>query len=225
MRNSVFFAPPRTAMGLRIHTSCLHEGDAGASTVIDGRRFDQFLLLRLSRPEPSSTRCDAAAHAAIDRYGVSASASRLVAGERPVHRGPRIRARDSITARRMPDLCQWTRRQRRRRSARCWSRAISSCTMRLAHNSIVMGAQLSARRAARFPHNDMAALDAMLQAIRGRYERVLIVAEGLYSMDGDVCDLPALVEIEGTPRGLADDRRRAWARRARRARTRRVRRT
>ena len=42
----------------------------------------------------------------------------------------------------------------------------------------------------------------MLAAIRGRYERVLIVAEGLYSMDGDICDLPALIELK--------ERRQAW---------------
>jgi hypothetical protein len=53
-----------------------------------------------------------------------------------------------------------------------------------------------------FPHNDMQALDRTLAAVRGQYDRVLIVAEGLYSMDGDICDLPALIGIK--------DRRQAW---------------
>ena len=42
----------------------------------------------------------------------------------------------------------------------------------------------------------------MLDSIRDRYERVLIVAEGLYSMDGDLCDLPGLVAVK--------ERRQAW---------------
>ncbi len=48
----------------------------------------------------------------------------------------------------------------------------------------------------------MDALDAMLAASRGRFERVMIVSEGLYSMDGDGPDLARLVEIK--------DRHESW---------------
>jgi hypothetical protein len=46
-----------------------------------------------------------------------------------------------------------------------------------------------------FPHNDWAALDALLAQQRRQFERVLIVVEGIYSMDGDFPDLPKFVEI------------------------------
>ena len=48
----------------------------------------------------------------------------------------------------------------------------------------------------------MAALETLLAGLRGQFNRALIVAEGLYSMDGDVCDLPALAEIK--------ERHQAW---------------
>ncbi len=61
-----------------------HEGVAGATTVIGGRAFDNYssynYLGLVGHPDVS-----AAAKAAIDRYGTSASASRLVSGERPIH--------------------------------------------------------------------------------------------------------------------------------------------
>ncbi|CAN0553361.1 unnamed protein product, partial [Laminaria digitata] len=47
-----------------------------------------------------------------------------------------------------------------------------------------------------FPHNDFDALEKALSQIRGGYRRVLICAEGIYSMDGDLCDLPRLIEIK-----------------------------
>jgi 8-amino-7-oxononanoate synthase len=47
-----------------------------------------------------------------------------------------------------------------------------------------------------FSHNDMNALDTLLSEIRMQFERVLIVVEGHYSMDGDIPDLPTLVEIK-----------------------------
>jgi len=74
-----------SALGLRDPYFLLHEGDAGSSTVIDGRRminFSSYDYLGLNHHPVVRD----AAHAAIDRYGVSASASRLVAGERPIHR-------------------------------------------------------------------------------------------------------------------------------------------
>jgi 7-keto-8-aminopelargonate synthetase-like enzyme len=46
------------------------------------------------------------------------------------------------------------------------------------------------------PHNDLDWLEATLGRLRGEHERVLIVVEGLYSMDGDTPDLHRLIEIK-----------------------------
>lgn len=64
------------------------------------------------------------------------------------------------------------------------------------HNSAVLGAVLSGARRMSFEHGDYDALEQILREHRGSYERVVVVAEGAYSMDGDVVDLPRLVEIK-----------------------------
>jgi 8-amino-7-oxononanoate synthase len=65
----------------------------------------------------------------------------------------------------------------------------------LSHNSIVVGAEMSRASVFRFAHNDLDYLEAQLARHRGRGKRALIVVEGLYSMDGDIPDLPRLVEL------------------------------
>jgi 7-keto-8-aminopelargonate synthetase-like enzyme len=65
----------------------------------------------------------------------------------------------------------------------------------LVHNSILQGAILSGARRRPFPHNDFAAAEKMLAQIRGQYRRVLLVVEGIYSMDGDFPNLPEFVGV------------------------------
>src|SRR5205823_10301967 len=64
----------------------------------------------------------------------------------------------------------------------------------LAHNSIVQGAVLSGARRRAFPHNDYEALDKLLVELRTTYRRVVIAIEGVYSMDGDIPDVPRFIE-------------------------------
>jgi 7-keto-8-aminopelargonate synthetase-like enzyme len=66
----------------------------------------------------------------------------------------------------------------------------------LSHNSILQGAMLSGARRRPFRHNDWQECHRILEEVRHEYRRVLIVAEGVYSMDGDYCDLPRLVDIK-----------------------------
>ncbi len=65
----------------------------------------------------------------------------------------------------------------------------------LSHNSIVQGAILSGARRRPFPHNDWQALDAILREHRTKHRRVLVIVEGVYSMDGDFPDLPRFIEV------------------------------
>ncbi len=65
---------------------------------------------------------------------------------------------------------------------------------KLDHASIVDGARLSFGKAVRFRHNDMASLEEALQQLpleKGK----LLVADGVFSMDGDIFDLPAAVRL------------------------------
>lgn len=65
----------------------------------------------------------------------------------------------------------------------------------LAHNSIVSGTDGAMAEVIKFPHNDLDHLEHLLQHKRGEYRNVLIVVEGVYSMDGDTADLPRLLDI------------------------------
>ncbi|KAF0695213.1 Aste57867_13977 [Aphanomyces stellatus] len=66
----------------------------------------------------------------------------------------------------------------------------------LNHNSCVTGQRLSGASILSFPHNDVATADRILKSVRHKYRRVLIVIEGVYSMDGDIPDLPAFVALK-----------------------------
>ncbi len=64
----------------------------------------------------------------------------------------------------------------------------------LNHASIIDGCRLSGAEVAVYPHLDMDALDRMLNGFRGA-RRILVVSDGVFSMDGDVLDLPRFLEI------------------------------
>lgn len=172
----------------------VHDALAGATTLIGGESFTNFssynYLGLAGHPE-----VNAAAKAAIDRYGTSASASRLVSGERPIHR----ELEQALAAAHGVDDCV----------VFVSGHATNVSTIghlfgpkdlivhdALIHNSALIGSELSGARRMPFAHNDWEALDQLLAQCRLQYERVLILVEGLYSMDGDVPDLPHFVEIK-----------------------------
>lgn len=66
----------------------------------------------------------------------------------------------------------------------------------LAHNSIVQGAGASRAGKRSFRHNDHRQLDGLLRDLRPKYRRVVIAIEGVYSMDGDYPDLPAFLDVK-----------------------------
>jgi 8-amino-7-oxononanoate synthase len=65
----------------------------------------------------------------------------------------------------------------------------------LAHACIWGGARMSGAKVMSFRHNDTAQLAELLDQERGRHRHLLIVTEGVFSMDGDRAPLPALAEI------------------------------
>jgi 8-amino-7-oxononanoate synthase len=64
----------------------------------------------------------------------------------------------------------------------------------LAHASIIDGCRLARADVRVFPHSDPDGLEAVLAEEAPRHRRTLVVIDGVYSMDGDVAPLPALVE-------------------------------
>jgi 8-amino-7-oxononanoate synthase len=66
----------------------------------------------------------------------------------------------------------------------------------LAHNSIQQGAAGSRAAKRTFRHNDHERLDGLLRDLRPKYRRVVVAIEGVYSMDGDYPDLPAFIEVK-----------------------------
>ena len=172
----------------------VHETRAGATTRIDGRSFTNFSsydYLGLN----GHCQVQAAAREAIEQFGTSCSASRLVAGERPLHRELE---RALALHYGHEDAVAFVSGHATNVTAIGALLGARDLVIHdsLAHNSIVLGANLSGAARRAFPHNDCEALDRILASCRAQYERVLIVAEGLYSMDGDCPDLQALVEIK-----------------------------
>jgi 8-amino-7-oxononanoate synthase len=171
-----------------------HERRAGAETWIDGRRhinFASYDYLGLNQ-HPAVAE---AAKSAIERFGTSVSASRIVAGERPLHR-------ELETA-----LAQLYRAEAAVAFVSGHATNVSTIATlaspddlilydELSHNSVLVGCKLSRATALAFRHNDMAALENLLNEHRHRHARALIIVEGLYSMDGDVAPLPALIKLK-----------------------------
>lgn len=67
------------------------------------------------------------------------------------------------------------------------------------HSSIAMGCKLSSTSAvARFKHNDMIDLELQLQeaVFSKRFQKVLIIVEGIYSMEGTIVNLPEVIRLK-----------------------------
>ena len=172
----------------------MHEAVASNTTWIGNKEYVNFssynYLGLCGHPRISQKAKDA-----IDRYGTSTSASRPVSGERPVHRELE---RKLAAVHKTEDCIVFV-------SGHATNVTTIGCLFGsndlilhdvLAHNSIIQGAILSGAKRLPFPHNDWAALDKILQENRSKFQRVLIVIEGMYSMDGDVPELNKFIELK-----------------------------
>ncbi|WP_286172388.1 aminotransferase class I/II-fold pyridoxal phosphate-dependent enzyme [Rhizobium sp. UGM030330-04] len=170
-----------------------HDIAAGAETMIDGRKLINFAsydyLGTNTHPDVHE-----AVRRAIQQFGVSSSASRLVAGERPLH----VELEKSIAENYGVE------------AAVCFvsgyltNLSAISCLMtpqdliihdEFIHNSALTGAQLSGAKRLVFKHNDMADLERILSGAAQDYRNVLVIVEGVYSMDGDIADLPTILRL------------------------------
>ncbi|MEW6691010.1 MAG: pyridoxal phosphate-dependent aminotransferase family protein, partial [Pseudomonadota bacterium] len=136
----------------------------------------------------------AAAKAAIERYGTSVCASRIVSGEIPLHRELEEELADFLGAEKCLALVSGYNTNVTAIGHLYGPRDLIVHDEQ-AHNSIVKGClQAQAKRIA-FAHNDITVLEGVLAQNRASVQRVLVVTEGAYSMAGDVPDLAALAAV------------------------------
>ena len=172
----------------------VHEGTAGATSVINGQtciNFASYNYLGFSGdPRINQAACDAVA-----RYGTSVSASRVVSGERPIHQELE---QALATAYNVEDAVVFVSGHATNVSTLGHLLGPKDLVLHdeYIHNSSLVGTQLSGAKRMSFSHNDPAALEALLARHRHQFERVLVVIEGLYSMDGDIPELPRFIELK-----------------------------
>jgi 8-amino-7-oxononanoate synthase len=143
----------------------------------------------------------AAASTALDTLGVGALGSRLVGGERSTHHVfeeslAQFLGVESVLTLVSGYLTNVTT------ISHVMNTHDAIFLDELSHNSIICGAKGTSATTIVFRHNDLDHLDFLLREKRGTYRHVLIIAEALYSMDGDIVDLPRLVDIK--------ERHKAW---------------
>jgi 8-amino-7-oxononanoate synthase len=161
--------------------------DLGNGPVLN---FSGYNYLELSgHPE-----VNAQAKAAIDRYGTSAGASRIVSGEIPLHRELEEELADFIGA----EACvTFVSGYNTNVSVigHLYGRRDAIFYDEQAHNSIVKGSVQAQSQRQAFRHNDLGALRELLATKRAAHRRALIVTEGAYSMSGDVPDITAIAAL------------------------------
>lgn len=136
--------------------------------------------------------------AAIDatkKYGTSASGSRTLAGEKTLYRELE------------KAIAEWKHTQDCIVCTGGWATnlAFVSCFAkkgdlivydRLSHNSLTEGVRLSSASSKAFEHNNLKQLETILQRAEGKYSKVLLIVEGVYSMDGDIAPIPEFVALK-----------------------------
>ena len=69
---------------------------------------------------------------------------------------------------------------------------------KLVHASLIDGIRLSSAKCIRYRHNDLPQLERLLKEHHASHRQIIIVTESIFSMDGDLADLNALVQLKRT---------------------------
>ena len=169
------------------------EGPNDAECIINGKK-----VINLSSNNylgfANHPRLKKAAIAAIEKYGAGAGAVRPIIGNMKIH----------------DDLEKLLAEFKREEAVlafqsgfNCNAGVIQAVTEKgdliisdqLNHASIIDGTRLSKADKAVFQHSDMADLEKVLKEKRANYNNVLIITDGVFSMDGDIANLPGIVEL------------------------------
>ncbi len=197
MRNKLSFerlVAMGASMGMRNPLFLCHDRAAKATTSIEGAdylNFSTYDYLDLNgHPEITQVVTEAAV-----KFGTSAGASRLVGGERPPHREFEKAIADLYE---VEDSIVYVSGHATNVSTLGFLFGSRDLILHdnLAHNSLMQGAKLSGATRLAYTHNDADALETILKEKRSQYRRAVIVTEGLFSMDGNIPDLPRLIELK-----------------------------
>ncbi len=197
MRNKLSFerlVAMGASMGMRNPLFLCHDGKAKATTSIEGNdylNFSTYDYLDLNgHPEITAVVAETA-----EKFGTSAGASRLVGGERTPHREFEKAIADFYG---VEDSITYVSGHATNVSTLGFLYGSRDLILHdnLAHNSLMQGAKLSGATRISYAHNDADALEEILKEKRKDYRRAVIVTEGLFSMDGNIPDLPRLVELK-----------------------------
>ena len=177
---------------LYFYNQPIEEIKGGSRVIVRGREMGMYAsysyLGLIGHP-----RINAAAMAAIDKFGTGTNGVRLLAGTLTVH----TELEETIAA------FKHTEAAVTYSSGYVTNLTVISTLMgrgdyvisdKLNHASIVDGCLMSGAEFRRFKHNDMADLERRLQQAPGDVTK-LVVADAIFSMDGDVLDLPKTVEL------------------------------
>ncbi|MCL2880368.1 MAG: aminotransferase class I/II-fold pyridoxal phosphate-dependent enzyme [Treponema sp.] len=171
-----------------------HDSTLRDTSIINGKEvlnFGSYNYLGLS----GDPRVSQAAIDAIGKLGTSASGSRLLAGEKTLHQELE------------KEIAAWKHTEAALVLVGGHSTNVTFvgnfCTEKdlilydaFSHNSVAQGIQLSRATSRLFPHNDYKTAGAILASLRNKFEKVLLVIEGVYSMDGDIAPVPEFVKLK-----------------------------
>ncbi len=134
----------------------------------------------------------AAARSALDRFGSGCTGSRFLNGTLDLHEQLEVRLAEFFG--KDAALAFSTGYQANLGLISCLvGRGDVVFIDKLDHASIVDGAKMSYGDTHRFAHNDLTQLERLLQRHQDR--GMMIVVDGVYSMEGDIADVPALLEL------------------------------
>jgi 8-amino-7-oxononanoate synthase len=181
---------------LRLEVPFFRTQDAhlGTSTLIGGKQYLNFATcdyLGLSQ-HPAVVE---AAKSALDEFGTCVSASRMVAGELPLHQ--------TLEA----EIAEFCGLESALAFVSGHAANVSTISTvmgeedlivldEFVHNSAIVGARLSRASCLNFRHNNLNALESILREARPAYRNALVVVEGCYSTEGDIPDLDRLVQLK-----------------------------
>ncbi len=161
-------------------------------------RFDGQEVINLSSNNylglTTHPKLKSAALEAIERYGVGSGAVRTIAGTMSIH----MALEDKIARFKHVEasvVFQSGFAANAGTVSAILSREDVIISDELNHASIIDGCRLSRAEIRVFPHKDVDACEQILKDLGSHKGRKLLVTDGVFSMDGDIAPLPALVEL------------------------------